>query len=70
MGGSASKKNEENDILISLKHFNPEEEINRTELIIKSLQKLNERVEKLEKEKSNKLIYTIPKIDMCNYSLF
>ena len=37
MGGSASKKNEENDILISLKHFNPEEEINRTELIIKSL---------------------------------
>ena len=70
MGGSASKKNEENDILISLKHFNPEEEINRPELIIKSLQKLNERVEKLEKEKSNKLIYTIPKIDMCNYSLF
>ena len=70
MGGSASKQDEENDILISLKNFKPEDEVNKTELIVKSLQNLNERINKLEKDKSDKLIYTIPKIDMCNYSLF
>ena len=70
MGSSASKQDEENDILISLKNFKPEDEVNKTELIVKSLQNLNERINKLEKDKSDKLIYTIPKIDMCNYSLF
>ena len=69
-GSSASKQDEENDIQISLKNFKPEDEVNKTELITKSLQNLNERMNKLEKEKSDKLIYTIPKIDMCNYSLF
>ena len=69
MGSSASKKGEENDILISLKNFKPEDEVTKTELIIKSLENFNERINKLEKEKSDKLIYTIPKIDMCNYSL-
>ena len=68
MGSSASKQDEENDIQISLKNFKPEDEVNKTELITKSLQNLNERMNKLEKEKSDKLIYTIPKIDMCNYS--
>ena len=70
MGSSASKKGEENYILISLKNFKPEDEVTKAELIIKSLENLNERINKLEKEKSDKLIYTIPKIDMCNYSLF
>ena len=70
MGSSASKQDEENDILISLKNFKPEDEVNKTELIIKNLQNLNERMNKLKKEKNNKLIYTVPKIDMCNYSLF
>ena len=70
MGSSASKQDEENGILSSLKNFKPEDEVNKTELIIKSLQNLNERVNKLEKEKSDKLIYTIPKIKMCNWSLF
>ena len=68
MGSSASKQDEENDIQISLKNFKPEDEVNKTELITKSLQNLNGRMNKLEKEKSDKLIYTIPKIDMCNYS--
>ena len=51
MGSSASKQDEENDILISLKNFKPEDEVNKTELIIKNLQNLNERMNKLKKEK-------------------
>ena len=51
---SASKKDKENDILISRKNFNPEDEVNKTESIIKSLQNLNERINELERKRTTK----------------
>ena len=47
-----------------------DDEDTRERLLIKSVKTLNEKVNKLQEEKSNKLIYAIPKVDLCNWSLF
>ena len=42
---------------------------NIDKLQIKALKTLSERMEKLEKEKQTKLLYALPKVDLCNISL-
>ena len=39
-------------------------------LQIEALKEINSKIEKLKKEKQTKMIYALPKIDVCNYSLF
>ena len=39
-------------------------------LQLKAIKQLNEKLIKIEKEKSNRMIYTLPRIDLCNMSLF
>ena len=39
-------------------------------LQLKAIKQMAERIEKLEKEKQTKMIYAIPKVDLCNWSLF
>ena len=39
-------------------------------LQIKALKEMRERILKLEKEKQTKMIYAMPKVDLCNWSLF
>ena len=43
---------------------------NVDKLQIKAIKEMSERLGKLEKEKQTKLFYAVPKIDLCNYSLF
>ena len=43
---------------------------NIDKLQIKALKEINNKIEKLEKEKQTKMIYAMPKVDLCNYSLF
>ena len=65
MGNSNSSV--ENDYLEQIKKI---DEKTRTDvLLIKSVKELVGRVEKLEKEKHNKLIYQLPKLQLCNWSL-
>ena len=42
---------------------------NIDKLQIKAIKTLSERMEKLEKEKQTKLLYALPKVDVCNISL-
>ena len=37
---------------------------------IKAIKEINNKIDKLQKEKQTKMIYAIPKVDLCNYSLF
>ena len=39
-------------------------------LQIKAIKEVRERILKLEKEKQTKMIYAMPKVDLCNMSLF
>ena len=43
---------------------------NIDKLQIKALKEINSKIDKLQKEKQTKMIYALPKIDVCNYSLF
>ena len=62
----------ENGCIQELSKINEEElDISRIDkLQIKALKEINSKTEKLNKEKQTKMIYALPKIDVCNYSLF
>ena len=62
----------ENGCIQELSKIDEEElDISRIDkLQIKALKEINSKIEKLNKEKLTKMIYALPKIDVCNYSLF
>ena len=62
----------ENSCIQELSKINEEElDISRIDkLQIKALKEINSKIEKLNKEKQTKMIYALPKIDVCTYSLF
>ena len=39
-------------------------------LQLEAIKELSNRMKKLEREKQTQMIYTIPKVDLCNWSLF
>lgn len=61
-----------NDCIEELTNINEEDlDISKIDkLQIKAIKEMSERLGKLEKEKQTKLFYAVPKIDLCNYSLF
>ena len=42
---------------------------NIDKLQIKAIKEMRDRILKLEKEKQTKMIYAMPKVDLCNMSL-
>ena len=67
MGNSNSSV--ETDYLEQIKKIDEDEKTRTDVLLIKSVKELVARVEKLEKEKQNKLIYQLPKLQLCNWRL-
>ena len=67
MGNSNSSV--ETDYLEQIKKIDEDEKTRTDVLLIKSVKELVARVEKLEKEKQNKPIYQLPKLQLCNWSL-
>ena len=67
MGSSNGKV--ESDYIEQIKKIDEEEKSKIDVLLIKSVKELVERVEKLQNEKQNKLIYQLPKLQLCNWSL-
>ena len=43
---------------------------NIDKLQIKALKEMNNKIDKLQKEKQTKMSYALSKIDVCNYSFF
>ena len=64
-----SNRSVENDYLEQIKKIDEDEKTRTDVLLVKSVKELVGRVEKLEKEKQNKLIYQLPKLQLCNWSL-
>ena len=67
MGNSNSSV--ETDYLEQIKKIDEDEKTRTDVLLIKSVKELVVRVEKLEREKQNKLIYQLPKLQLCNWNL-
>ena len=61
----------ENSCIQELSKINEEElDISKIDkLQIKALKEINNKIEKLNKEKSDKIMYKLPAINLCSYSL-
>ena len=68
--GIGQSKDDENNSMEDIKNLRVDEKTRADTLIIKSIQECVTRIEKLEKEKQTKFRYAIPKVDLCNWSLF
>ena len=62
-------KKEENNSMEDIKNLRVDEKTRADTLIIKSIQECVTRIEKLENQKSDKLIYKLPALNLCNASL-
>ena len=69
MGSSVSKDEETNEIK-AVQEMDEEELSQKDKMFRKAILNLYEEIKEVKSQKKDKLIYTIPKIDMCNYSLF
>ena len=70
MGGGSSKCNEETNDVKAVQEMDEEELSSKDKMFRKAIVEIYEELKEVKNQKKDKLIYTIPKIDMCNYSLF
>ena len=69
MGASSSKSKETNDVK-AVQEMDEEELSSKNKMFRKAIVEIYEELKEVKNQKKDKLIYTIPKIDMCKYSLF
>ena len=70
MGSSASKSNKEVDDIKAVEEMNEDEMSSKDKMFKKAIVEIYEEIKEVKNQKKNKLIYTIPKVDLCNWSLF
>jgi len=69
MGASSSKSKKTNDVK-AVQEMDEEEMSSKDKLFKKAIVEIYDELKEVKNQKKDKFIYTIPKIDMCNYSLF
>ena len=69
MGSSASKDEETNEIK-AVQEMDENEVSSKDKLFKKVIVEIYEELKKVKDQKKDKFIYTVPKVDLCNWSLF
>ena len=69
MGNSGSKNEEINDVK-AVQEMDEEELSSKDKLFKKAIVEIYEELKKVKDQKKDKFIYTVPKVDLCNWSLF
>ena len=69
MGNSGSKNEEINDVK-AVQEMDETEMSSKDKLFKKAIVEIYEELKKVKDQKKNKFIYTVPKVDLCNWSLF
>ena len=69
MGSSASKDEETNEIK-AVQEMDEQELSQKDKMFRNAILEIANEIKEVKNQKKDKLIYTIPKVDMCNYSLF
>ena len=69
MGSSGSKNEEINDVK-AVQEMDEEELSSKDKLFKKAIVEIYEELKKVKDQKKDKFIYTVPKVDLCNWSLF
>jgi len=68
--GSSSSKNEETNEIKAVEGMDEEELSQKDKMFRKAILEIAEEIKEVKNQKKDKLIYTIPKVDLCNWSLF
>ena len=69
MGSSASKNEEINDVK-AVQEMDETEMSSKDKMFKKAIVEIYEELKKVKDQKKDKFIYTVPKVDLCNWSLF
>ena len=69
MGASSSKSKETNDVK-AVQEMDEEELRSKDKLFKKAIVEIYDELKEVKNQKKDKFIYTIPKVDLCNMSLF
>ena len=69
MGAGSSKSKETNDVK-AVQEMDEEEMSSKDKLFKKAIVEIYEELKEVKNQKKDKFIYTIPKVDLCNMSLF
>ena len=69
MGSSKSKCEEINDVK-AVQEMDEQELSSKDKLFKKAIVEIYEEIKKVKDQKKDKFIYTVPKVDLCNWSLF
>ena len=67
--GSKTSKNTATENMQKIKELDIDEKTKTDILLFNTLKDCIERIEKLEETKSDKLVYKLPAINLCSYSL-
>ena len=67
--GSKSSKPSDTDYMKQIKELDINEKPKTDILLFNSIKECISRIEKLEETKSDKLVYKLPAINLCSYSL-
>ena len=67
--GSKTSKNTATENMQQIKELDINEKTKTDILLFNTLKDCIERIEKLEETKSDKLVYKLPAINLCSYSL-
>ena len=68
MGSSTSKCEEINDVK-AVQEMDEQELSSKDKLFKKAIVEIYEEIKKVKDQKKDKFIYTVPKVDLCNWSL-
>ena len=69
MGASSSKNDETNEIK-AVQEMGEEELSSKDKMFRKAILEIYEELKEVKNQKKDKFIYTVPKVDLCNWSLF
>ena len=69
MGASSSKSKETNDVK-AVQEMDETEMSSKDKLFKKAIVEIYEELKEVKNQKKDKFIYTIPKVGLCNMSLF
>ena len=70
MGSGSSKCNEETNDVKAVQEMDEDEMSSKDKMFKRAIVEIYEEIKEVKNQKKDKLIYTIPKVDLCNWSLF
>ena len=68
--GSKTSKVEEVDEIKAVEEMNDDELSQKDKLFRSSIIEIANEIKEVKNQKKDKFIYTVPKVDLCNWSLF